>query len=189
MSPAPPKAHHEIHSIPATATTSRRRATKHVPRVSPYSPASIDPGFVEIGFVQLSQLPMTKTPSVASFPRPVFLQQYRKNHRHQQSSQRPPQGIPLLQSCNVALERVSDPLGASGNILPASVGSAPTWSGESLDDVLKNANLTLSCRFSRFSRESPNSITRHTVAIRHRIIDHHSRCPLTDPLPARCYRR
>ena len=28
---------------------------KHVPRVSPYSPASIDPGFVEIGFVQLSQ--------------------------------------------------------------------------------------------------------------------------------------
>ena len=33
----------------------RRRATKHVPRVSPYSPASIDPGFVEIGHVQLSQ--------------------------------------------------------------------------------------------------------------------------------------
>ena len=47
--------HHEIHSSPATATTSRRRATKHVPRVSPYSPASIDPGFVEIGLVQLSQ--------------------------------------------------------------------------------------------------------------------------------------
>ena len=42
-------------SSPATATTSRRRATKHVPRVSPYSPASIDPGFVEIGLVQLSQ--------------------------------------------------------------------------------------------------------------------------------------
>ena len=33
----------------------RRHATKHVPRVSPYSPASIDPGFVEIGFGQLSQ--------------------------------------------------------------------------------------------------------------------------------------
>ena len=30
-------------------------ATKHVPRVSPYSPASIDPEFVEIGLVQLSQ--------------------------------------------------------------------------------------------------------------------------------------
>ena len=30
---------------PATEATSRRRATKHVPRVSPYSPASIDPGF------------------------------------------------------------------------------------------------------------------------------------------------
>ena len=49
------KTHHEIHSSPATATTSRQRVTKHVPRVSPYSPASIDPGFVEIGLVQLSQ--------------------------------------------------------------------------------------------------------------------------------------
>ena len=52
---APPKTHHEIYSSPATATTSRRRATKHVPRVSPYSLASIDPGFVEIYLVQLSQ--------------------------------------------------------------------------------------------------------------------------------------
>ena len=52
---APPKTHHEIHSNPTTATTSRRRATKHVPRVSPYTPASIDPGFVEIGLVQLSE--------------------------------------------------------------------------------------------------------------------------------------
>ena len=52
---AAPKTHHEIHSFPATATTSRRRAMKHVPRVGPYSPASIDPGFVEIGLVQLSQ--------------------------------------------------------------------------------------------------------------------------------------
>ena len=53
--PAVPKTHHEIHSSPATATTSRRHATKHIPRVSPYSPASIDPGFVEIGLVQLSR--------------------------------------------------------------------------------------------------------------------------------------
>ena len=52
---AAPKTHHEIYSSPATATNSRRRATKHVPRVSPYSPASTDPGFVEIGLVQLSQ--------------------------------------------------------------------------------------------------------------------------------------
>ena len=52
---AAPKTHHEIHSSPATATTSRRRATKHVLRVSPYSHASIDPGFVEIVLVQLSQ--------------------------------------------------------------------------------------------------------------------------------------
>ena len=54
--PAAPKTHHEIHSSsPATATTSGWRATKHVPRVSPYSPAYIDPGSVEIGLVQLSQ--------------------------------------------------------------------------------------------------------------------------------------
>ena len=53
--PAAPKTHHEIHSSPATAITSRRRATKHVPRVSSYSPVSIDPGFVEIGLVELSQ--------------------------------------------------------------------------------------------------------------------------------------
>ena len=51
---AAPKTHHEIHSSPATATTSRRRATKNFPRVSPHSPASIDPEFVEVGPVQLS---------------------------------------------------------------------------------------------------------------------------------------
>ena len=39
-----------IHRSPATATTSRRRAVKHVPLASPYShSSSIDPGFVEIG--------------------------------------------------------------------------------------------------------------------------------------------
>ena len=53
--PTPLKTHHEIHSNPATATTSRRHGTKHVPRVGPYSPASIYPRFVEIGLVQLSQ--------------------------------------------------------------------------------------------------------------------------------------
>ena len=52
---APPKTHHEIRSSPVIASNSRRHARKHVPRVSPYSPASIDPGFVEIGLVQLSQ--------------------------------------------------------------------------------------------------------------------------------------
>ena len=41
------------------------------------------------------------------------------------------------------MERVSDPLEARGKTLPASVGSAPTWS-ESLVDIRKNANLTLS---------------------------------------------
>ena len=52
---AAPKKHHEIHSSPATATNSRRRTTKHVPRVRPYSPAFIDPGFVKISLVQLSR--------------------------------------------------------------------------------------------------------------------------------------
>ena len=50
-----PKTHHEIHSRRATATNARRRAAQDVPRISPHSPASIDPGFVEIGLVQLSQ--------------------------------------------------------------------------------------------------------------------------------------
>ena len=160
---APPKTHHEIHSSPATASNSRPHARKHVPRVSPYSLASIDPGFVEIGLVQPSQLPVGKTASVASFPRRVFLfdssseNREKKNnprHRHQQSSQRPSQGIPLPQNCEAALERVSDPLGARGNILPASVGSAPTWS-ESLDDIQESANLTWSCRlFERAPRVS-----------------------------------
>ena len=53
--PAPPKTHHGVHSSPVTATNSRRRAVKRVPRVCPYSPASIDHGSVEIGLVQLSQ--------------------------------------------------------------------------------------------------------------------------------------
>ena len=39
-----------IHNSPATATTSRRRAVKHVPLGSPYShSSSINLGFVEIG--------------------------------------------------------------------------------------------------------------------------------------------
>ena len=54
-SPVALKTHPEIHSSPATVTNSRRCATKHVPRVSPYSLTSIDPEFVEIGLEQLSQ--------------------------------------------------------------------------------------------------------------------------------------
>ena len=54
-----PEKPHEIHNNPATATTSRRRATKDVPHASPYSPASIGPGFVEVGLVQLSHLVKT----------------------------------------------------------------------------------------------------------------------------------
>ena len=53
--PAAPETHHEIHSKSVTATTSKWHATKRVPRVSPYLPAFIDPGFVEIGLVQLWQ--------------------------------------------------------------------------------------------------------------------------------------
>ena len=51
---AAPETHHEIHNSAATATATRRRATKHVPRVSPYLHASsIDPGFVEIGLASI----------------------------------------------------------------------------------------------------------------------------------------
>ena len=42
--PAAPKTQRGIHSSPATAITSRRRATKHVPLVSAYTLASVDPG-------------------------------------------------------------------------------------------------------------------------------------------------
>ena len=49
------KTNHEIHSSPATASNSRRHARKYVPCINPYSPPSIDPGFVEIGLVQLAQ--------------------------------------------------------------------------------------------------------------------------------------
>ena len=63
---APPTTHREIHSSPATATTSRRCAMKHVPRVRPHSPASIDPGFVEISLVQLSRT--VKTTNVTYTP-------------------------------------------------------------------------------------------------------------------------
>ena len=55
---APPKTHHEIHSRPATATTSRRRSTKHVARGRPCSCASsIDPGFVEISLACIHSYP------------------------------------------------------------------------------------------------------------------------------------
>ena len=86
----PTKTHHDIHSSPATATTSRRRATKHVQRVSPYSLASVDPGFVEIGLVQLSQLPVEKTASVASFPRPVFFFHSSSEKREKNNPSPPP---------------------------------------------------------------------------------------------------
>ena len=62
---APPKTQHEIHSNPATATTSRRSATKYVSYVSPYSPASINTGFAEIGLVLLSQSVKTKNVKLA----------------------------------------------------------------------------------------------------------------------------
>ena len=86
----PPKTHHDIRSSPATATISRRSATRHIPRVSPYTPASIDPGFVEITLVQLSQLSMEKTASVASFPRPVFLQQMVQKKEKKNNPSPPP---------------------------------------------------------------------------------------------------
>ena len=63
---AAPKTHHEIHSSPATATTSRGLVMKHVPRGRPHSPASTYPGVVEIGLVQLSH--SVKTTNVIHAP-------------------------------------------------------------------------------------------------------------------------
>ena len=72
---AAPKTHHEIHSSPATANSSRRCALKNVLRVSPYSPASIDAGFVEISLVQLSRsvknTNVTHTQYTADTDRPI----------------------------------------------------------------------------------------------------------------------
>ena len=48
---------------PGDRDPSRQRAKHHVPRVSPYSLASIDTGFVDIGLVQLSQ--SVKTTNIA----------------------------------------------------------------------------------------------------------------------------
>ena len=86
--PAALKTRHEIHSSPVTATTSRRRATKHVPRVSPYLPASIDLKFVEISLVQLSR--SVKTTNVTQTDRHADIQAYidrqtdtdTQTHRH-----------------------------------------------------------------------------------------------------------
>ena len=44
-----------VHEMRHRHIPTKAVATKHVSRVSPYSPASIDHGFVEIGFAQLSQ--------------------------------------------------------------------------------------------------------------------------------------
>ena len=55
ITPDPPKTHYEIHSSPTSAFNSRGRSRKHIPDVSSYASASMDPDFVEIGLVQLSQ--------------------------------------------------------------------------------------------------------------------------------------
>ena len=83
---APPKTRHEIHSSPATVTTLRRSAMKHVPRFSPYSPASIDPGFVEIGLVQLSQsVKTTNVTHTHKTDRPTDRQTDRQRNRQTQT--------------------------------------------------------------------------------------------------------
>ena len=58
-----------IHSSPATATTSRRRAVKHVPLGSPYShSSSIDLGYVEIGLARVHTYVHTRTAAAAAPP-------------------------------------------------------------------------------------------------------------------------
>ena len=53
------KTHHEIHSSPVTAITSKQWSTKNVSRVGPCQHASIDLGYVVICLVQLSQSVIT----------------------------------------------------------------------------------------------------------------------------------
>ena len=63
-----------IHSSPATATTSRRRAVKHVPLGSPYSHSStIDLGFVEIGLACIPTYVCTRTAAAAAAAPPVYV--------------------------------------------------------------------------------------------------------------------
>ena len=67
--PAAPKTHREINpQQPGDRDHLETACTvKHVSRVSPYSPASIDTGFVEIGILQLSQ--SVKTTNLMSHAR------------------------------------------------------------------------------------------------------------------------
>ena len=85
--PDPTKTHHEIHSSPATGTTSRRFVTKNIPCLSPRSPASVDPGFVEIDLVQLSQT--VKTTSVTHAHRQTDKQTDRQTDRQIRSIWKP----------------------------------------------------------------------------------------------------
>ena len=58
-----------IHSSPATATTSRRRAVKHAPLGSPYShSSSIDLEFVEIALACIHTYVYTRTAAAAAPP-------------------------------------------------------------------------------------------------------------------------
>ena len=60
-----------IHSSPATATTSRRRAMKHVPLGNPYShSSSIDVGFVKLGLACIHTYVYTHTAAAAP---PVYV--------------------------------------------------------------------------------------------------------------------
>ena len=68
-SPHPKHITKYIHSSPATATISRRRAVKHAPLGSPYShSSSIDLGFVEICLACIHTYVYTRTAATAAPP-------------------------------------------------------------------------------------------------------------------------
>ena len=55
---SPPETHHEMCSLLAAVTNSRRRETENVPRGSPYSHgSSVDLGFVEISLACINTCP------------------------------------------------------------------------------------------------------------------------------------
>ena len=187
---APPKTHHDIHSSPATATArdGERRNTSHA--LAYTRPLSKLPGLWKSASYSSRNCLWQKRPRSRRSFGLFFLQQMVQKEKQ-----------PMIATSN----RHSDPHSASHSFKAARsrwkefqtrselgvTSCRPLW-------ALHRLGRRESRRYPKQCKphlvlppfgENPNGITRHTVAIRHRSNDHHSRCPLTDPLPACCYRR
>ena len=86
-----------IHSSPATATTSRRRAVKHVPLGGPYShPSFIDRGFVENGLITSREVNEARWPHTCS--RPCAFQAKKIGKKRHGKKSAPPKTHHVIQS-------------------------------------------------------------------------------------------